>query len=172
MRTITLLIILIFFLAGYSQEVSKNIHIISEDDVPFEILETQEELYPFHLVSEWQLHRENRNIDSAPLRYIGTIAKDGNSKSSASYSPDGTLLFKSEIILPVAIPQDIKLDIKKKHPKFKIQSAELITLTFPMKEIYWINLLNEGMLQYVFYDASSKEIEKKDLPMELMMLFR
>lgn len=172
MRTITLLIVFLSVFSVHSQEVSKNIQIISEEDVPFQVLELQQELYPFNLVSEWQLHRESRNMDSAPLRYIGTIATDGNSKSSASYSENGLLLFMSEIIPPMTIPQDIDLDIKKKHPKFKIQTAELVTLVLLKKEIYWINLINAGMLQYVFYDSYGNEIEKQDLPLELMVLFR
>lgn len=171
MRTITLLIVFLSVFSVHSQEVSKNIQIISEEDVPFQVLELQQELYPFNLVSEWQLHRESRNMDSAPLRYIGTIATDGNSKSSASYSENGLLLFMSEIT-PLTIPQEIDLDIKKKHPDFKIQTAELVTLAHPKKEIYWINLINEGMLQYVFYDSYGNEIEKQDLPLELMVLFR
>lgn len=170
--TITLFILLCFFLPSFGQEISKNIELIAEADVPFEILERQHQLFPFTLVSKWQVQKKDRGADSPNLRFIGMIEKDGNSNLSASYLPNGVLLFTSESILSETIPDNILLDIKKENPKFKIKASDLITLTLPKKEIYLVKLLDNNLLQYVFYDTSGKEMEKNNLPVELMMLLR
>lgn len=173
MRSIfTLLILLFSFLSTFSQEVSKYIESVTGEDVPFEVLENQQQLFPFNFVSEWQFQKKDRSTDSPILRFISTINKDGDSNLLASYLSNGQLLFTSEFILPETVPENIRLDIKKKNPKFKIQAADFITFAIPKKEIYFVKLLDNTMLQYVFYDSLGNEIDKKDLPMEMMMLLR
>lgn len=171
MRTTTVFLLFLSYFVVHSQEVSKNIHIISEEEVPFEVLNIQRDLFPFIRVSEWQVQKKDRGADSPSLRFISRIVKDGNSYLSASYLPNGLLLFTSEIISPTTVPENIRLDVKRNHPRFKMQAADLITLTAPKKEIYWIKLLDGNLLQYVFYDTSGQEIARKDLPHELTMIF-
>ncbi len=171
MKNITFLFILCLLLpfAVSAQRLTKNIQFIPESEVPAVVIQRQRELFPSDIVSQWQVQRTT-GVNTANLRYIANLEKDGRPGFSVSYLPEAILLFTREIIPDEIIPNAVRLKVKKKYPKFNIEPSDFITLPSPHREIYIVKLRDDNRLLYVFYDTTGTEIDKKDLPAEIAYL--
>lgn len=168
----TLLSFIAFSAITYAQELSNNVHFIPQADVPRLVLERQQDLFPTNYVSQWQVQEIDALQDGSNIRYIAQFEEDGRPGFSASYLPNGMLVFRSEFFPSEIIPAPIRLKIDETYKDYTIQNAHFITPYSPKREIYLVKLLDGLQMQYVFYDTIGNQIDKNDLPAELLFLMK
>ncbi|MDN3724022.1 hypothetical protein QRD02_06480 [Aequorivita sp. SDUM287046] len=168
----TLLLFLLFSAVLPAQNVKNNTQFIPQSEVPLPVLERQKSVFPTNFVSEWQVQKINEMQDAPNLRYIAKFEEDGRPGFSASYFPDGLLLYHSEFIPGEIIPAPVRLKIEENYKDFTIHNSEFISLYYPQREIYLVKLMDDMQMQYVFYDTNGNEIDKNNLPVELLFLLR
>jgi len=171
MRNITtLLLCIIFTTVFYSQDVNDNIRFVSQSQVPQPVVDRQKSLFPTNFVSEWEVQQMDGMQDAHTLRYIAKFEEDGRPGFSASYLPNGILIFNSEFMPSEIIPAEVRLKIDRDYPDYKIHNAEFITFYNPKREIYKVKLLREINLQYKFFNTAGNEIPVESLPEEMLFL--
>lgn len=156
---------------AFSQNLNHNIHGISQSEVPKPIIKQQEKLFTTNFISKWQVQEIDGMEDAPNMRYIANFEEDGRPGFSASYLPNGLLLFTNEFMPKEIIPDEVKLKTKQDYKDFTIQSADFITFYNPEREIYMVQLLLDNGMQYAFYDTAGNEIDKNNLPVEMLFLF-
>lgn len=174
MRIIYTLLLLCGFTlsSAFSQVVNSNTHFISESEVPKPVIQIQKELFPTNFVSEWNVQKFDKMQDASNIRYIANFKEDGRSGFSASYLPEGLLLFKTEFIPNEILSEEIKVELQKEYKGFTVESANFITLYNPKREVYMIRLLHNAEMQYAFYDTEGNSIQRDNLPPEMLLLLR
>ncbi|MCZ4319346.1 hypothetical protein O4H26_10110 [Aequorivita viscosa] len=173
MRNIfTLVLGLIFSISIYAQDVNDNVLFIPQSEVPKMVLDRQEALYPTNFVSQWQVQEIDGMQDAPNILYYAKFEEDGRPGFSAAYLPNGMLVFHSEFTPAEIIPATVRLKIEQNYKRFEVHSAEFISLYSPKREIYLLKLLDGNQMQFVFYDTVGNEIEKRDLPAEMLFLMR
>lgn len=169
MRNIfTLLLSIIFTTVVFSQDVTGDTHFVPQSQVPKAVLDRQKSLFPTNYISEWQVQETNGMQDAQNLRYIAKFEEDGRPGFSASYLPNGILIFNSEFMPSEIIPAEIRLKINKDYKDYTIRHADFITFYNPKREIYKVKLLREINVQYAFYNTAGNEIPQESLPEEIL----
>ncbi len=171
MRKITILVfsLLICFIT-YSQDVNNNVHYVAQSEVPQPVLDRQEALFPTNFVSEWQVQEMDGMQNAENIRYIAKFEEDGRPGFSASYLPNGMLIFNSEFMPSEIIPAKVRLKIDSDYKDYTIRHADFITFYNPKREIYMIKLLDEINVNYVFYNTAGNKVPKDSLPEEILLL--
>ncbi|WP_133240818.1 hypothetical protein [Marixanthomonas spongiae] len=174
MKNTTLLIILLvcFPLFAKAQDVNRNQPTIAESDVPQAVLSNQDTLFPGGFISEWQLQKGFDATDDKVVRYISIFEEDGRPGSSASYLPNGTLIFHSEFMLAETIPETVRLKLQFDYKDYDVERADFITLYAPKREIYRIHLRKNTAVLHTYYDINGNQIPKETLPVELILFDR
>lgn len=173
MRNIfTLLISILISIGIYAQDVNDNVRYIPESQVPQSVLDRQGELFPTNFVSEWQVQEMDGMQDAQNIRYIAKFEEDGRPGFSASYLPNGILIFNSEFMPSEIIPSEVRLKVDKDYKDYTIRHADFITFYNPKREIYMVKLLDDINVQYVFYNTAGNKIPKESLPEEILLLMK
>jgi hypothetical protein len=173
MRNIfTLLLITIITTIVYSQDVNDNVRFIPQSEVPKAVVDHQEELFPTNFVSEWQVQEVDGMQDAGNIRYIAKFEEDARPGFSASYLPNGILVFNSEFMPSEIIPAEVRLKVDSEYKDYTIQSADFITFYNPKREIYMVKILKDISMQYVFYNTVGNKIPRESLPPEMLLLMR
>ncbi len=172
MRTIFTLLLVIYFTHPpiYSQNIKGRLQFVPESEVPITVVSQQERLFPTNYVYEWQVQEMDRMQNAPTLRYIAIFEEDGRPGFSASYLPDGFLIFNSEFMPSENILSVVRLKINRNYKDYTIHAAEFVTLHNPKREIYLIKLLENTRQQHVFFDTLGNEIGKQSLPVEVLLL--
>lgn len=169
--TLFLLNTLILFSAN-AQDLNTSKHFIAESKVPQAVILKQRELFPSNFVTEWEVQELNKMQDAPNIRYIAKFEKDNRSGFSASYLPEGLLIFHTEFMPAEIIPAEVRLKVRSEYKDFLIQSADFISLRNPKREIYLVKLLNSSLMQFAFYDTVGNEIPKSNLPVEILFIMQ
>jgi len=156
----------------HAQNVNLDQPTIAESDVPQEVLTNQDTLFPGGFISEWQLQKGFKATDTTAVRYISKFEQKGNPGSSASYLPDGTLIFHSEYMQAESIPETVRLKLQFDYKNFEVDYADFITVYLPKREIYRIRLRDQTALKHAFYDINGNQIPEKSLPIEIVLFDR
>jgi hypothetical protein len=173
MRNIfTLLISILISIGIYAQDVNDNVRYIPESQVPQSVLDRQGELFPTNFVSEWQVQEMDGMQDTQNIRYIAKFEEDGRPGFSASYLPNGILIFNSEFMPSEIIPSEVRLKVDKDYKDYTIRHADFITFYNPKREIYMVKLLDDINVQYAFYNTAGNKIPKESLPEEILLLMK
>ncbi|RFN57944.1 hypothetical protein [Marixanthomonas ophiurae] len=174
MKNSTLLIIVLICIPFFTKAQDVNLlqPTIPESDVPQEILANQDTLFPGGFISEWQLQKGFDATDDKAVRYISKFEQEGNPGSSASYLPDGTLIFHSEYMEARNIPETVRLKLQFDHKDFGVDYADFITVYVPEREIYRIHLRKDTRVKHAFYDINGNQIPEKSLPIEIILYDR
>ncbi len=162
--TLTLLLSILFIAFTYAQDVNDNVRFIPQSEVPKVVLERQETLFPTNFISEWQVQEIDGMQNSSNIRYIAKFEEDGRPGFSASYLPNGELIFNSEFTPSEILPTSIRLKINGDYKDYALHAAEFITFYNPKREIYMVKLLDGTRMQYAFYNTIGNKIEKDNLP--------
>ncbi|QQX75920.1 MULTISPECIES: hypothetical protein [Aequorivita] len=171
MRNIFSLLISILISIGiYAQDVNDNVRYIPESQVPPPVLDRQGELFPTNFVSEWQVQEMDGMQDAQNIRYIAKFEEDGRPGFSASYLPNGILIFNSEFMPSEIIPAKVRLKVEGDYKDYTIRHADFITFYNPKREIYMIKLLDDINVRYAFYNTAGNKIPKDSLPQEIVLL--
>jgi|GEM_PF-853174 len=174
MKNSTLLIILLVCLPFFTkaQDVNLDQPTIAESEVPQAVLSNQDTLFPSGFISEWQLQKGFDATDDDAVRYISKFEQEGNSGSSASYLPDGTLIFHSEYMQAENIPETVRLKLQFDYKDFEVDYADFITVYLPKREIYRVHLRENTRLKHAFYDINGNQIPEESLPIEIILFDR
>ena len=173
MRNIFMLLISILISIGiYAQDVNDNVRYIPESQVPQSVLDRQGELFPTNFVSEWQVQDMDGMQDAQNICYIAKFEEDGRPGFSASYLPNGILIFNSEFMPSEIIPSEVRLKVDKDYKDYTIRHADFITFYNPKREIYMVKLLDDINVQYAFYNTAGNKIPKESLPEEILLLMK
>ncbi|WP_339697401.1 hypothetical protein [uncultured Marixanthomonas sp.] len=174
MKNSTLLILALLLIPLFTNAQDANLDqpTIAESDVPQEVLTNQDTLFPSGFISEWQLQKEFNNTDSTAIRYISKFEENGSSGSSASYLPDGTLIFHSKYMQADNIPETVRLKLQFDYKDFEADYADFITVYIQKREIYRIHLRKDTRVQHAFYDINGNQIPEEALPIEIILFDR
>ncbi len=173
MRNIfTLLLSILFIAFTYAQDVNDNVRFIPQSEVPKAVLERQEALFPTNFISEWQVQEIDGMQNASNIRYIAKFEEDGRPGFSASYLPNGMLIFNSEFTPSEIIPSSVRLKVTSDYKDYTVHATEFITFYNPKREIYMIKLLDEYRMRYAFYNTIGNEIHKEELPVEILLLMK
>lgn len=171
-NTFTLFLSIILTATFYAQDVNDNVRFIPQSEVPKVVLDRQNALFPTNFVSEWQVQEMDGMQNASNIRYIAKFEEDGRPGFSASYLPNGILIFNSEFMPSEIIPAEVRLKVERDYKDYTIRNADFITLYSPKREIYMVKLLEDINLQYAFYDTIGNEIPKDTLPVEILLLMK
>ena len=169
-KIFTLLLSIIFTTFVNSQDVNDNVRFIPQSQVPQSVLDRQEELFPTNFISEWQVQEMDGMQDAQNIRYIAKFEEDGRPGFSASYLPNGILIFNSEFMPSEIIPAEVRLKVDSDYKDYTIRHADFITFYNPKREIYMIKLLDDINVRYAFYNTAGNKIPKDSLPEEIELL--
>ncbi|PHR13054.1 MAG: hypothetical protein COA40_05955 [Aequorivita sp.] len=169
-KIFTLLLSIIFTTFVNSQDVNDNVRFIPQSQVPQSVLDRQEELFPTNFISEWQVQEMDGMQDAQNIRYIAKFEEDGRPGFSASYLPNGILIFNSEFMPSEIIPAEVRLKVDSDYKDYTIRHADFITFYNPKREIYMIKLLDDINVRYAFYNTAGNKIPKDSLPEEIVLL--
>jgi len=156
----------------YAQDVNDNTRFVPQSEVPQLVLDRQHALFPSNFVSEWQVQEMDGMQNARNIRYIAKFEEDGRPGFSASYLPNGILIFNSEFMPSEIIPAEVRLKVTSDYKDYSVHAAEFITFYNPKREIYLIKLLDEYRMKYAFYNTIGNEIPKEDLPGEILLLMQ
>ncbi|MAP80926.1 MAG: hypothetical protein CL526_07535 [Aequorivita sp.] len=173
MRKIFTIVFSLFFTGvTLGQDVNDTTRFIPESEVPKVILNQQDILYPSNFVSEWEVQELDGMHDAPNILYFAKFEEDGRPGFSAAYLPNGTLVFHSEFTPAEIIPSTVRLKVDQDYKDFEIHSAKFISLYNPERELYLVKLLAGNQMKFVFYNTVGNEIDKIELPAEILLLMR
>ncbi|MCH2490756.1 MAG: hypothetical protein MK211_11460 [Flavobacteriales bacterium] len=169
----TIITSIIFFLSctvGINGQIADRTQsTIPESEVPEAVFMNQQELFPDGFITEWQLQRDFDMADSDAVRYIAKFTEASNPGFSASYLPTGELIFYSQFMQAVELPETIQLRTRSDFGDFQIDSANFITVFNPKREIYRIRLRDNNRLKHAYYTINAAPIAEESLPLELRL---
>ncbi len=169
-NTFIILLSIIFTATVFSQDVNDNVRFIPQSQVPKVVVDHQNNLFPTNFVSEWQVQEIDGMQNASNIRYIAKFEEDGRPGFSASYLPNGMLIFNSEFTPSEIIPTSVRLKVTSDYKDYDVHAAEFITFYNPKREIYLVKLLDDYQMKYAFYNTIGNEIPKEDLPAEILLL--
>lgn len=132
----------------------------------------QDTLFPGGFISEWQLQKGFDATDDKAVRYISKFEQEGNPGSSASYLPNGTLIFHSEYMQAENIPETVRLKLQFDYKDFEVDYADFVTVYVPKREIYRVHLRKDIAVKHAFYDINGNQIPEESLPVEIILFDR
>jgi hypothetical protein len=161
------LFFLLFTISIFAQYDAVDRFSIDEREVPSAVINAQRNQFLDGFVTEWKLHNKNIDRENDLTHYMAIFKKDGRQGNRSYYSTSGDLLAYVVFINSFDIPETIQIDVKEKFEKSKIKAGEFIDLENPKREFYRIKLNNDGLLQYIYYDKLGRQLQKRNLPIEI-----
>ena len=161
---------LLFGLTTLNSVAQSTTQPISENEVPQQVLDNQLQLFPNSFVDGWEIQQGFEATEDNTIRYISKFHKSGRPGFTASYLPNGLLIFQSAFMTTDNIPETVRLKLQANFNKFDIMSANFISLFNPKREIYQVKIRDDARAQYIYYDINGKLIEENALPPEIILL--
>ncbi|MEM1340185.1 MAG: hypothetical protein AAGF96_20685 [Bacteroidota bacterium] len=165
MRKVFFLITVLSMHAGLSGQSNQfEGRMVTEDEVPEEVLASHEDNFAGKKVVRWRFQRSTGANGTTLERYVVTMKEGKRPLSNARYTPDGELIFYAEYYGSKTIPGKLMPDLKENFPAHRITGGTHIKLYKTKKEYYRIRLKKGSTVTYVFYDKDGNQVDRNQLP--------
>ena len=149
-----------------AQKTSFQGSIVSEEDVPSDVLKSQASAFPSSKVVRWKEQISTGRKNNSIVRYVSLMKEGKRPLSTARFKESGELIYFAEYYNSKTVPDFLKESLAADFGDSRLTSGTHIKLFELNKEYYRIRLKKAGVISYVFYDKKGNQVDRTQLPKE------